>query len=42
MDLNTLTSFLTNLRDGDASLEETLTRLKNFPAETLPDACLDH
>ncbi len=42
MDLTTLTNVLTNFRDGESSLEQTLTRLKNFPAETIPDACLDH
>jgi len=42
MELHTLTTLLTDLQDGRSSLEDTLKKLKNFPSETLAEACLDH
>lgn len=42
MELHTLTTLLTNLQDGTSSLEDTLTKLRNFPSETLSEACVDH
>jgi len=42
MELHTLTTLLTDLRDGRSSLEESLEKLQHFPSETLSEACLDH
>jgi NCAIR mutase (PurE)-related protein len=42
MELHTLTTLLTNLQDGKSSLEDTLKKLRNFPSETLSEACVDH
>ncbi|WP_457577380.1 nickel pincer cofactor biosynthesis protein LarB [Desulfomarina sp.] len=42
MNRQTLTTLLTDLKNGTLSLEETVNRLSTFPAETLEDACLDH
>ena len=42
MDLHSLTTLLSSLQDGSLSIEETLARLRNFPSENLPDACVDH
>lgn len=42
MELQILTTLLTNLQNGSSSLEETLKKLRDFPSETLPEACVDH
>jgi len=42
MELDTLTTILTHLQEGKTSLTETLGKLRHFPSETLPEACLDH
>ncbi len=42
MELHTLTTLLTDLRDGRSTLEESLKKLRDFPSETLSEACLDH
>jgi len=42
MELHTLTQLLSNLQNGSSSLQETLEKFRDFPAETLPEACLDH
>ncbi len=42
MELNTLATILTDLRDGKSSLDESLKKLQHFPSETLSEACIDH
>lgn len=42
MELHTLSTILTDLRDGKSSLEESLKKLQHFPSETLSEACIDH
>ena len=42
MDLYSLTTLLSDLKEGRSSIEEALEKLRNFPSETLPEACVDH
>ena len=42
MNTNQLTALLTDLQDGTSSIGETLSQLRNFPAENVTDGCIDH
>lgn len=42
MNPTTLHSILTDVQNGSCSIDQALANLRNFPAEFLPDACLDH
>ncbi len=42
MDKSTLTEILTQVQDGNCSVTEALAKFRNFPAETLRNACVDH
>ena len=42
MDLPSLTTLLSDLQQGQSTLEETLEKLQPFPSETLQEACVDH
>lgn len=42
MEKNHLTSLLKQVQDGSCTIADALGKLQDFPAETLPGACLDH
>ncbi len=42
MDKDHLTSLLQQVQAGSCTITDALGKLQNFPAETLPGACLDH
>lgn len=42
MDKSTLTELLTRVQQGSCSIPEAVVKFRNFPSESLPDACVDH
>ena len=42
MDKSTLTELLTKVQQGDCSIPEAVAKFRNFPSESLPNACVDH
>lgn len=42
MDKATLTEIIRKVSEGDSSVEEAVHKLRNFPSETIEDACIDH
>ncbi len=42
MNMQTLHSLLQDVQSGNCSIERALAHLRNFPGESVPDACLDH
>jgi len=42
MDKSKLTHILTQVQKGNCSVDEALTHLQHFPAESLTNACIDH
>lgn len=42
MDKSTLTDILTQVQEGNCSITEALLKFRNFPSETLQNACVDH
>jgi NCAIR mutase (PurE)-related protein len=42
MNVTSLTSLLASIQNGTCSINEALDQLQGFPAESIPDACVDH
>jgi NCAIR mutase (PurE)-related protein len=42
MNKSTLTDLLTQVRQGSCSVPEAVAKFRNFPSESLPNACVDH
>lgn len=42
MDQSTLRQLLSLVQSGSCSIGEAMTRLRHFPAEEIPDGCIDH
>lgn len=42
MDKSTLTDLLTKVQQGGCSIPEAVAKFRNFPSESLPNACVDH
>lgn len=42
MHIHTLHTLLKDVQSGNCSIEQALSTLRNFPGESVPDACLDH
>jgi hypothetical protein len=42
MDKSTLSDLLMRVKLGNCSIEDAMEQFRNFPSESLPDACIDH